>query len=639
MSAGPAPIARALALLGKRNLVLSIHDPSFPGAPGEDLGRGSPYTRGGRDFLVFLADLGFTGVQLGPQGQTTAGNPSPYDAELFARNPLSIDLVELAEDPQWIGLLRRETLARIVADAPAGKRVDHAHVHAAHTAALAEVTDALAARTAALASVLGHRTAAATAALDPATAPATRDLLARIAAFTSEHRAWLAYSGHYRQLAAVHGEDWRRWSDASLRDLHLRDSPASPPKPSPAHAVVQYIAHRQHAALRTFAHTLDLKLFGDLQIGVSLPDLWAHRRLFLADYRMGAPPSRTNPAGQPWNYPVLDPAQYLAPGGGPGPVPSFMYARVAKLLAEFDGLRIDHPHGLICPWVYRADDPDPLHAVQTGARLFDSPDLPDHPALAAHAIARRDQLSPDPATPRHADDWVRRLDEPQVDAYARLLDVVIAAARAHHRDVHDILCEVLSTQPYPLRRVRERHHLGRFRVTQKADLADPADVYRSENAAPEDWIMVGNHDTPTIWELLELWQRGGTLDAQARHLAARLAPDDVDVSTFAAQLAADPGLLAQAKFADIFASPAQNVQIFFADLLGERARYNLPGSVGVDNWSLRVDPDYARTYPALRRRRAALDLPAILAMALRRRGQPRTDEHLATLAALDALAR
>ena len=34
----------------------------------------------------------------------------------------------------------------------------------------------------------------------------------------------------------------------------------------------------------------------------------------------------------------------------------------------------------------------------------------------------------------------------------------------------DLVCEILSTQPYPLARVCARHDLGRFRVTQKANL-------------------------------------------------------------------------------------------------------------------------------------------------------------------------
>jgi 4-alpha-glucanotransferase len=625
-----APIvARALALLGKHDLVLALHDPSFPAAPGQDTGRGSPYSAGARAFLAFAAGLGFTGVQFGPQGQTSASNASPYDGTIFARNTLSIDLHALAHDPQWLGILSPTTWARLVADADPGPHVHHRHVHAAYTAALAEAHAGLLARHAALAA----------GALDVATAAATTALLDRLARFGRHHRAWLERDALHAALAQAHGEDWREWP-AELRRPRF---PA--PELTAVHragiarfAFQQFIAHEQHEQLRRHTDALGLKVYGDLQIGVSTQDRWSHHSLFLGDYRMGAPPSRTNPDGQPWGYPVLDPAQYHDPRAAPGPVLEFMSLRVGKLLAEFDGLRLDHPHGLVCPWVYRADDPDPLHAVQTGARLFSSPHIPDHPGLARYAIARPEQLAPDPRTPRHADDWVRALDDAQVDAYSAILDTVLAAAQAHGRARSDILCEVLSTQPYPLFRVMQRHGLGRFRVTQKADLSNPADVYRSENAAPPDWIMVGNHDTPTIWQLVDRWHHSGEALAQARYLAARLAPDGADVDALADTLAADPHRLAQAKFADIFASPARHVQIFYADLLGEKYQYNLPGTVNDLNWSYRIPADYAQRHAARRRERSALDLPGILAMALRRRDQPDSRERHDVLAVLDVLA-
>lgn len=629
MSVAAPLLARALALLGKQDLVLSLHDPSFPSAPGEDTGRGSPYSRGGREFLRFAAALGFTGVQFGPQGLSSASNPSPYDGTIFARNLLSIDLHALAHDPQWLGILPAASLARVLAGARTGPRVHHRHVHGVYTGALAEAHQGLEARRAAL--LAGT--------LDEAAAAATTALLERLARFTHHHQAWLARDALFAALAEVHGEDWRAWPAALQQPTFPATGLAAAHRASiDRHTFQQFIAHAQHEDLRRHTRALGLKLYGDLQIGVSQQDLWSYRALFLGGYRMGAPPSRTNPDGQPWGYPVLDPELYHDPDGTPGPVLKFMSLRVGKLLAEFDGLRLDHPHGLVCPWVYRADDPDALHAVQTGARLFSAPKLPDHPDLARHAIARHEQLSPDPRTPRHADDWVRALDDAQVDAYSTIFDTVLAAARTHGRARSDILCEVLSTQPYPLQRVMQRHGLGRFRVTQKADLVNPSDVYRSENAAPADWIMVGNHDTPTIWQLVDRWQQSGAAQAQARYLAGRLAPEGADIDGLAAQLAADPGRLAHAKFADIFASPARHVLIFFADLLGERESYNVPGTVDDLNWSLRIAADYPAQYAARRHDRGALDLPAILAMALRRRDQPNSPELHEVLAGLDALS-
>src|SRR3989442_6530871 len=103
-----------------------------------------------------------------------------------------------------------------------------------------------------------------------------------------------------------------------------------------------------------------------------------------------APERRDNPEGQPWGYGVLSPALYGA-HAAPGPALAFVRARVGKLLDEFDGLRVDHPHGLIDPWVYAAQHPDPLAAVQARARLVSSPERPEpaHPA-----IAKSGQLDP-----------------------------------------------------------------------------------------------------------------------------------------------------------------------------------------------------------------------------------------------------
>src|SRR5690606_20248220 len=109
----------------------------------------------------------------------------------------------------------------------------------------------------------------------------------------------------------------------------------------------------------------------------------------------------------------------------PGPALRLFLLRIDKLFAEFDGVRIDHPHGLVDPWIYRADDPDPLHAIRHGARLFSSPALPDHPELARFAIARPADLDPDPDALRWADGWVRRLTPEQVDRYALLFDALL----------------------------------------------------------------------------------------------------------------------------------------------------------------------------------------------------------------------
>ncbi|MFZ5468012.1 MAG: 4-alpha-glucanotransferase [Myxococcota bacterium] len=584
-------IAEALTLLEVDSLVLGVHDPAFPGVPGEDIGRGSPYSRGAAAFLEWARGQGFTGVQLGPQGLTSESNPSPYDGTVFSRNPLNVDLRPLVDE----GLLDAAVLQRLVSQRPpdGDRRVSYAHVFGAQHQALADAFER-------------YRRVP---------APLRPQLLA----FQQENEEWLVPDALFEVLCEEHRtaliDQWpaldrQLWQPISGREetarARLEELRSRRGLYLERYAFDQLLVHRQHEALRARCAKLGLKLFGDLQAGLSLRDVWRNRALLLEGYAMGAPPSRTNPEGQPWNYAVLDPAQYTSVDGGRGPVRELVTRRMTKMLSELDGVRIDHPHGLVCPWVYRQDEPDALRAVQTGARLFSSPNLADHPRLARYSLVQPEQI--DDAVPRYADERVRSLSEEQVARYSVLFDEIVDAAQRNGRDPRDLVCEVLSTLPYPLRRVLERHGLGRFRVLQKADLARAGDVYRSENARPPDWIMLGNHDTPSIWQRVREWKSSGALSTWSSYLASHLA-QGAKREELSRQLAREPRLLVQAMLADAFTSPARHVFVFFSDLFGLEEPYNVPGTISERNWSLRVPPRFSEEL-ALSPRRA-------LAMALR----------------------
>ena len=491
-----------------------------------------------------------------------------------------------------------------------------------------------------------HRTALteAVAAFHTQASGAERAALAR---FREAHWSWLASDALYEALAEAYGkEDFQQWPDRrlvqlfdatdSLAPIYHTLAPRAYTESINRYVLLQYLAHRQHAGLRAACRGLGLALYGDMAIGMSRRDVWRRRGLFLPGYAMGAPPSRTNPRGQPWGYPVLDPGQYLDGSGQPGPVLRFVAARIDKMLEAFDGVRIDHPHGLVCPWVYRTDIPDAVAAVQTGARLFSSPHVPEHPALGRFAIAAVEDLAPDCA--RYADGWVHTLRSEQVERYAILFDAVVAAVHRHGASLDDLQVEVLSTLPYPLARVLERHGLGRYHVTQKANLDDPDDVYRTEHAEPADWLMLGNHDTPPIWQLVRTWGAAARLAGQAAYLARRLAPQPSAVAALQQDFLRSPERVALAKFADLFVSRGRNVVVFFTDLFGCTEDYNVPGTVHADNWSLRLPADFERLYHERVARGAALNIPAALALALEARGLATDAAGAGLAAALRALA-
>ncbi len=619
-----AAVREALARLGVERFVLGVHEAALPSAPGPETGRGSLGARGGRAFAELAADLGFDGLQLGPSGMTDRGNPSPYDGTLFSRSLLSVDLATLAESPVWARLLPQPKLERVLAGVPPGAahRVPYKWNWDISRHALRTAWRELVRR---------------------AEEPEVAAVVQRLTAFTEEHRDWLEPDALYEALTEVHGsDDWRTWNETSHRRLWRppagtasavaalrRDLLARHADTIGWWAFSQLVVDEQRRLGRVHARGLGLALYGDVQVGMSLRDAWRLQELFLPGYRLGAPPSRTNPEGQPWGFPVLHPGLVYAsgaapaqwpvsdPDAAPGPVLRFLERRFARAFADYDALRIDHPHGLVCPWVYRHGSADALSAAQSGARLLGAPAEPDHPELTAWSIVRTEQI--DPTVNGWDDRRVRNLDDAQVARYATFLDRAAAAARAAGRDAGDLVCEVLSTQPLPLELVLRRHGLGRFRVTQKASLDDRNDVYRSDNARPEDWAMLATHDTPSIWAALQRWRADGTLAARARFVAGRLADDPARREALASGFVSHRGALATGMLAELLACPARNVFVFFTDLLGIAEPYNRPGVVGPENWTLRAPPDFRARYDAGCRRHQALDVAGACALALRAR--------------------
>jgi 4-alpha-glucanotransferase len=578
-----ATIGERLARLGVKRMLLAIHDASFPADPDEDIGRGSPATRAATRLYGYIRALGFTGIQLGPQGQTARANPSPYDGTIFSRHLGNISAHSFRAGGAFEGLVAPGLVDEWLAGAfgPA----QHRHAYDASHALVAAAYEAL----------------------ERGARPDLREAHQR---FVKANADWLVPDALHAALCHSHdGAGHRAWATRD-RDLWIATDRARVDELTALHARAidryafgQMLVHDEHVRVR---ERCGLLLYGDLQVGYSDADTWRFAGAFLRGYQMGAPPSRTNPEGQPWGYPVLDPAQYT------GAARALVAARADKALTEYDSLRIDHPHGLVCPWVYRGGTEDPARAAREGARLFESPDLPDHPELAPFSIARPEQI--DRECPRYADRWVRELDASQIDRYAILLDEIMAAAERHGRSRADLSCEVLSTMPTPLAAMLARYGLGRWRVTQKANLDLATDVYRTENVTREDWVMLGNHDTAPILAAIRGWAPAQR-EKWARHLTGilRLAEP--------ARLASD-GYLASAMLAELFVSRAENVSIFFADLFGYTERFNVPGLVDEANWTLRLAADFEPLHADRLSRGEALDLPLAISIAEAARTSP-----------------
>jgi 4-alpha-glucanotransferase len=541
-------------------------------------------------------------------------NASPYDGASFSRNPMSLcwDLVDT-----WPELcLGADEVATVLSGAPTAGDSHHARAHRIATSLAQRVHERFR-------RLLAERAK-------------KHELVVEFEAFCQREADWLVADGLYVALSSVHdGRDFQHWPvqlpDAYLfadavpttRGSRLELALAEPVAAQlerlrsrfavqlEQHALSQFLLARQHARLLDWAHATGLELYGDLQTGTSRMDSWHYASLFLPGYRLGAPPSRTNPEGQPWGYPVFRPELLERVAANPGPALCLQRRRAERMFENYDRVRLDHPHALVCPWVYR-DTADAVQAVQEGARLYSSPADPRHPELAPYSIVTGDNI--DPGELPYADKRLRRLSPAEVERFARVFDAIVECAGP--RGSARLLCEVLSTEPAELRAVRSRHGLGCFRVTQKADVRNPNDRYASENAREEDWMLMGNHDTPTIWGAIRRWQQQGTLGDRADYLAHRLAPTQTEREPMAALLRQDEGELAAAQLADALHSNARHVLVSFGDLLGFPRPYNVPGVVSPSNWSQRISPDFSREHADATARGRALSVPRALEMAL-----------------------
>ncbi len=601
--------AEALRRLGIERFACAVHDRCLPRDGDFDLGCGAPGADASADFLAFLEELGFDAVQLGPPGQVSLHNLSPYDGTAFSRSPLQLSWSAVVES----GLLTREELLDPAPpDANRDGRCDYPRAFQESSRRWA---------------LLHRRLEALEASGDARLGPFT----ARQQEFRAREAGWLATDGLHRLLSERFGTtDAHRWPGLQ------RPSPADLSALQAQHGAEllrfereQGLLLEQHFAFRARARSLGLLLLGDLQAGLSHADRWAHRDALLEGFSMGAPPSRTNPLGQPWGYPVLDPARQAR-------ARALLEARYRKLFREYDGVRVDHPHALVCPWVYRANAADPYQAVRAGARLYSVGPRAELPELAAFDIARAGQL--DAREKPWADRFVTSLEPEQVEHYAWAMDALVAAARASGEGARAVACEVLSTLPYPLGRVLERHGLGRFRVTGKADVTKSDDVYLPEAAREEDWVMTGTHDTPPLWHTARAWSEP-VAAARRAHAAARLSPDGVGREELLRHLSSSREALAQAEQALLFTSRARQVMVWWSDLLGEARLYNRPGEVHPENWTLRVPSDFRAVQAERASRRAAFDPAAALALALAARPLEQRMADAPLIGALAAQAR
>ncbi len=601
-------IQKALKTLDKKNFAFIIHGGSFPAAAGENTGFGSINSKGGREVIDFAKGI-FNAIQLGPAGKTKGCDSSPYTGTIFSGNPLFIDLKQLTTD-EWNNILSLETYNSIVECNP-NKNINktaYSYIYKKQNEALTEAWNNFKLN-------------------------GSAELKKEFESYKLENDYWLDKDSLYEALSLEHGNDyWPLWT--SEVDKNLFNPKSNEEKIEYAKRIneisqkysdaieqykfVQFVLNKQNEKTREYAKKAGIKMIADRQVAFSDRDTWAYQSLFLDGWMLGCPPDYFSKDGQAWGFPVMNPDRMYNDDGSLDEGGILLKNLYKKMFRENPGgVRIDHIVGLIDPWVYKAGKKPRIE--QGAGRLYSSP---EHPELKKYAIARLEDL--DETLEADKEKRVKTLSKEQIHLYGRLIEkIVIAAAEEEGLDKDAIVCEDLGTLTNPVAAVMKEYGLQGMRLTQFVVPEKPEHPYRCCNIDSRCWAMVGTHDNEPIamWADKMINTHEGYL--HVKNLVEDLFAECDNKDDLITQLTKDADFLTQTKLVEMFASKAENVQIFFTDFFKIKDVYNRPGTSGDENWSLRLPDNF--------RELSTINLAKILKLAIIARGKSFAEQNQAVI--------
>lgn len=603
-------IQDALKALGKKNFALIIHSNSFPSISEENTGFGSANSTGGKNLIDFASGI-FNMIQLGPAGKTKDCDSSPYTSTIFSNNPLFIDLKQLTTK-KWDEILSEKTLKEIVKNNPNKDKAKTAYTYIYHEQiiALREAYENF---------------------------KKVKKFKNEFEEYKKENKFWLEKDALYSALSIEHKNDyWPLWK--SEKDKNLFNPKSNEEKLKYGERInelekkyadeiefysfCQFVAFKQIEETKEYALSKNIKMIADRQVAFSDRDCWAYQSLFLEGWLLGCPPDYFSEDGQAWGFPVMDPEKLFNKNGSLGEGGELMKALFKKMFKESPGgVRIDHIVGLIDPWIYRAGCKP---KVEEGAgRLYSSP---EHHILSKYAIPTTEDLEYGVGADK--EQRVKSLTKEQIKLYGKLVEkIVIAAAKEEGLDKDAIICEDLGTLTNPVAAVMEKYDLQGMKLTQFVDPEMYEHPYRCRNIVKRSWAMTGTHDNRPVLMWADDMVNTHTGYLHSKNLVEDLYSYADNKDDIIVKLTHDVKFLTQTKLLEIFASPAENIQMFFTDFFGIKDVYNKPGTSGEKNWSLRLPNNFEEVFCKNLKSETALNLPLVLELAIKSRGKEFTDQH------------
>ncbi|MEI3270527.1 MAG: 4-alpha-glucanotransferase [Candidatus Gastranaerophilaceae bacterium] len=607
-------IKKALTALGKKNFVFIMHNGSFPAAAGENTGFGTINSDGGKEFINYAAGL-FDAIQMGPAGKTKKSDSSPYTGTIFSNNPLFIDLKQLTTS-KWHKILSEATFNEIVENNPnKGKnRTSYSYITIKQSQAMMEAYKNFVKLN-------------------------DKQLNKEFNKYKLENDFWLDKDSLYEAFSLENGSDyWPIWKNK--QDKNIFNPKSNEEKIEFAKRIdeiskkyaqeideykfEQFILYKQNLETRKLAESKNIKMIADRQVAFSDRDCWAYQSLFLEGWCLGCPPDYFSKDGQAWGFPVVNPEKLFNSDGSLGDAGILMKNLYKKMFHENPGgVRIDHIVGLIDPWVYKkGKKPMP---EQGAGRLYSSP---EHEELKKYAIAKLEDL--DTTLTSDKEKRVKTLTEEQIKLYGRFIEkIVIAAAKEEGLTKDSIVCEDLGTLTNPVAAVMKDYDLLGMKLTQFTVPTEEDDPYRCKNITPRSWAMIGTHDNQpvTVWANSLIHTHEGYL--HVKNLVDDLFSEEQDKDSIIVKMTNDADFLKETKLVELFACKAENIQIFFTDFFNMNETYNVPGTSGDKNWSLRLPDNYKEMQ--------TINLPLLLKKAIIARGKEFANKNQKLIEELDEI--
>lgn len=613
-------VSDALKVLGKKHMALICHGVSFPALEGENTGFGTYNSNAAKKLFEFVGNM-FNVIQLGPNGKTKSSDPSPYTGTVFSQNPLFADLKSLTEN-KWHKLLSVETFNKIVESNPKKGENRAAYFYAIE--AYKEAFDEIYKNYLKL---------------------NDKNFKKEFENFKKENAYWLDTDALYEALSIENNSEyWPKWKNELDKNLFYKADKKEADKRIDEinkkykdvieeYKLIQFILAKQGQETKEYTKKNGLKMIADRQVAFSDRDCWAYQSLFLDGWSLGCPPDYFSKDGQAWDFNVMDPEKLFNPDGSLGKGGELLKKLYLKMFKENPGgVRIDHTVGLIDPWVYKKGCKPKV--AEGAGRLYSSP---NHPELSKYSIISNEDT--DPNFKPDEEKWVRNLSDEQIKLYGRMIEkIVIQSAIEAGLDKSAIVAEDLGTLTNPVVKVMEKYELAGMKLVQFVIATEPDHPYRCRNIVPNSWAMTGTHDNRPI----RLWAKDMiNTEADTPHvnnLMADLYSEFDGQDMIRHKLYTDDKFLAFSKLVEVFASRAENIQIFFTDFFGLQETYNVPGTSGDKNWSLRIPDNFEEVYYNNLQNFEALNLPLALSYAIKARGREFANQHRELLEKLESLA-